>query len=136
MESSAAAEIVESLIQSLKEEPGQFSIELKVVGQSVSVTGGGIGQVITANGGATGSTTIGNKVVVDGSSVEISRGRANQAMTEQMQTLVGVLDKVAAQLRSGKPDKGIITSIMDSLGKTWVPPMVTAVINSAVALIK
>lgn len=136
MDSSTAAEIVESLIKSLKEEPGQFSIELKVVGQSVSVTGSGIGQVITANGGASGSTTIGNKVVVDGSSVEISRGRANQAMTEQMQTLVGVLDKVAAQLRSGKPDKGIINSIMDSLGKTWVPPMVTAVISSAVALIK
>ncbi|WP_416425386.1 hypothetical protein RAM80_06400 [Pseudomonas sp. App30] len=134
MEKSEAVSIIESLIHSLKTEPGQFNIELKVVGQTVSVTNGGIGQINAVTGGAAGSTTIGNKVVVDGSSVEIARARAGQALDAQMSGLVDALEKVAAEFRSEKPDKGVIQSVIKAIGESWVPPLITGVVKTVAGI--
>lgn len=130
MKNEAAALIVDALTKSLKECPDQFVIQMKVVGQAVSVTNGGIGQINSAYGGAPGSTAIGNKVVVDGSSVEIARGRANEAMTEQIKSLITALEQVSSELKKEKPNQGIIKGVLDTLAGSWVPPMVAAVISS------
>lgn len=134
MTNEASAQIVDALSKSLKEHPDQFVINMKVVGQAVSVTNGGIGQINSATGGASGSTAIGNKVVVDGSSVEIARGRADQAMNEQIGSLVAALDRISAELKKEKPDRGIIKGVIDALAGSWVPPMVAAVITSLPAM--
>lgn len=134
MDNQAAAKMIEAMVQSIKDHPNQFVIQLKVIGQAVSVTNGGIGQINSARGGAAGSTTIANKVVADGSSVEIARGRANDAMNEQMAALVASLGNVAQQLRSEKPDKGVIKGVLDSLAGSWVPPLIAAVISSLPAV--
>ncbi|MNV97614.1 hypothetical protein D3C71_1927590 [compost metagenome] len=100
----------------------------------MSATNGGIGQVISAVGGGPGSTTIGNKVVFDGGSIDIGRERAGQAMSEQMSQLVGALEQIANEFRTGKPDRGFVQSTIDALGQTWVPPMITAVVKTVVDL--
>jgi hypothetical protein len=60
-----AAELIETMIASIKTNPAQFNISVSVIGQSV-VSHGGIGMKVTAVGGGPGSTTIGNQVSMGG----------------------------------------------------------------------
>ena len=135
MENSAAAKVIEDMIQNLKQDPAQFSIQLKVIGQAISARSGGIGQINTAYGGGFGSSAIGNKVTMDGSTIEIGKRRADEAMQQQMSELVGALEKVASEFRAEKPDKGVIQSVVKSLGDSWVPTMITTVITSLASLL-
>ena len=134
MDHQSAARVIDGMVESLRNEPRQFSIELKVVGQQVSVTNGGIGQIISATGGGYKTTTIANKVSVDGSSVQLARGAGDQAMEEQVAALINALEHISDQFKSGNPDKGLIRNILGALGESWVPPMVSAVVTSLIAL--
>lgn len=129
MDSKEGAAIIDALAESIRSNPGQFVIQLKVVGQSF-VTNGGIGAVISATGGAAGSKTIGNQVRVDNSSVDISQGYAEQALNDQMAGLAEALAEISRQLTSANPDKGVIAGIVDSLKKSWVPTAITAVVST------
>lgn len=134
MDKDSASLILESIIESLRAEPNQFQINLKVVGQINSVTNGGIGQIITATGGAAGSTTIGNKVSVDSSTVEIARQRGSEAMHEQTGLLLSALENIADEIKKSSPNKSIINNILESLKDTWVPPIVSSVITALISL--
>lgn len=135
MNKDSASLILESIIESLRVEPNQFQITLKVIGQLNSVTNGGIGQIITATGGSAGSTTIGNKVSVDGSTVEIGRQRGAEAISEQTRTLIAALEVIARELKASSPNKSVITKILESLKDTWVPPVISSVVTSLISLI-
>ncbi|MFG0755386.1 hypothetical protein ACF8O8_21655 [Pseudomonas sp. TYF_14] len=134
MDHQSAARVIDGMVDSLRNEPCQFSIELKVVGHQVSVTNGGIGQIISATGGGYKTKTIANRVSVDGSSVQLARGAGDQAMEEQVAALIKALEQISDQFKSGNPDKGLIRNILGALGESWVPPMISAVVASLVAL--
>ncbi|QJC78914.1 hypothetical protein [Pseudomonas umsongensis] len=129
MDSKEGAAIIDALAESIRSNPGQFVIQLKVVGQSF-VTNGGIGAVISATGGAAGSTTIGNQVRVDGSSVDIAQGVADKAVVAQMNGLAEGLAEISRQLTSANPNKGLVAEILDSFKNSWVPTAITAVVST------
>jgi hypothetical protein len=129
METDEAIAILESLTQSLRDNPSQFNITISVTGQRIT-SHGGTGLSITAMGGGIGSTTIGQVVSLDGSQIEISQSRGQQAMNEQFNALLQTLNQIIGQLRGPSPDRGIITRLYESLRNTWVPGVITSVVGS------
>jgi hypothetical protein len=123
MTPTEAADLIESMVASLKTNPGQFNIAVNVIGQQ-AISHGGIGMQVTAVGGGPGSTTIGNQVSMNGAQVQIAQQRGLQAMEQQFGALVETLQSIAAQLRSPTPDRSFIRKTMDSLKNTWVPGVI------------
>jgi hypothetical protein len=129
MNAREGAEIVRAISDSLRANPAQFQMNITVTGQRVT-SHGGTGVRITAVGGGPGSTTIGQKVSLDGASIEISQARASEAMTQQLEALVDILDKIARELESPSPDKPMLERTYRSLVGTWVPGVITSVIGN------
>jgi hypothetical protein len=132
MEINEAVVILESLTQSLRDNPSQFHITVNVTGQKIT-SHGGTGLSITATGGGIGSTTIGQTVSLDGAGIEISQGRGKQAMNDQFNALIQTLTQIIDQLREPSPDRGIISRLYESLRNTWVPGVITSVVGSVLA---
>lgn len=130
MNKREVAEIIDSMIKSVRTNPNQFQIEINVTDQSVSNVSGGIGLSVSATGGGPGSTTIGQKVSMDGSQLRIAQKAGNDAMKQQIQTLIGSLSAMSNELKSQKPDKEKISKVCQSLKNTWVPSLITSVLAS------
>ena len=129
MEIEEAVSIIEEMIQSLKNNPNQFHINVNVTGQKIT-SHGGTGLSITATGGGPGSTTIGEIVSARGGDVRISQERGKQAKDAQFNALLQTLDKIARQLQSLSPDKNVISKLYDSLKNNWVPDIIVSIIGS------
>jgi len=129
MEIKEAITILESLTQSLIENPSQFHITVNVTGQKIT-SHGGTGLSITTTGGGIGSTTIGQVVSSDGSQIEISQKRGQQAKNDQFNTLLQTLTQIIDQLKEPSPDKGVISRLFESLKNTWVPGVIISVVGS------
>lgn len=129
MEIEEAVDIIEELIQSLKNNPSQFHISVNVIGQKIT-SHGGTGLSITATGGGPGSTTIGQKVSVGGADVRILQESGVQAMNAQFNALLQTLHKIAEQLQSSSPDRGAISGLYNSLKNTWIPEIIATIVGS------
>lgn len=132
MNKTEAVALIEAIINSIKQEPGQFYIEVNVTGQKIS-SSGGIGAIISATGGGLGSTTIGQSITMGGSQIEFARKAATQEMQQQTQALLTLLKEIVVELSHRSPDRSRIRSILDSLKKTWVPPLIVSLVAKAVA---
>ena len=130
MKKEDAAIIIDSMIQALKTDPGQFDIIVNITGQSFSASGGGIGAQITAIGGEAGSTTIGNQASINRGQIEITQRRVDAAMNEKMDALIQSLTSISDELKSSKTDYTRIESILSSIKGTWVPSIISSIIGS------
>lgn len=129
MEIEEAVSIIEEIIQSLKNNPNQFHISVMTTGQKVTSCGG-TGLKITATGGDSGSTTIGQKVSLNGSEIQISQDRSKQAIDVQFNALLQTLHEINEQLQTLAPDKNVISKLYDSLKNNWVPGIIISVVHS------
>jgi hypothetical protein len=132
VEPREAADIIQAISDSLRSDPHQFQISVRVSGQTIA-SHGGTGLSITASGGGPGSTTVGQMVSMGGAQIQIARHQADQAMTQQVAALIDSLDAIAAELRSPSPEKSRIERILDSLKDTWVPGLILGVLSNALS---
>ena len=132
MNPKEAADIAQTIADSLKSDPDQFSISVSVVGQQIT-SHGGVGLSITATGGEPGSRTIGQSISIDGGQMEILRGNADQAMKEQIAALARSIEGIAGELRHDAPDRSKIRQVLDSFTGTWVPGLIIGVLSNAVS---
>ncbi len=77
MEIEEAVSIIEEMIQSLKNNPNQFHININVTGQHIT-SHGGTGLSITTTGGGPGSTTIGEIVSARGGMFGFHKNAGNK----------------------------------------------------------
>ncbi len=122
-------EIIDQIIDSLRTNPGQFNIQVSVVGQQIS-SSGGIGLSVSAHGGGPGSTTVGQIVSVDGTQVSFAQRAASKAMDQQVLALIQTLTEIRTQLASGSPDKSKVRRLYESLRDTWVPSLITSILGN------
>jgi hypothetical protein len=135
MNRTEAAKVIDEIINSLKDNPSQFQLQLSInaIGQQVT-SHGGTGMNISVTGGGPGSTTIGNEVLVDStSSVKIAQQRGVQAMNEQFTALLTTLNTISDQLKTHAPDKSLIQRLTASLKNTWVPGVIVGVVSNVVS---
>lgn len=137
MENREAAQIIRELAQSVKTQPAQFNITVNAsaVGQRV-VSNGGIGMVVSATGGAAGSTVIGNKVSVSSVDLEFAKGAAKTGIDQQLHGLVEVLEEIAKNIESARPDKSYIAKLIESITDKWVPAMIPAVVTAVTGFLR
>lgn len=129
MQNHEAAELIEAIAKSLRTDPAQFHISVRVVGQQVT-SYGGTGMSISVTGGAAGSRTVGNQVSMDGASVQIAHGQANVAVQEQIAALCAQLEQISAELRKPNPDRSALQAAYDALKGTWVPGVIIGVLGN------
>lgn len=129
MTSIEAAEVIEAMIASFRDNPAQFTIEINMIGMQATNTGG-IGFATTAIGGGPGSTTIGNQVTV-GHNANIEF-RAKQAFDQQGNAMLQTLHAIATELRKPQPDRSAIQRLRDSMKNTWVPGVIVGVVGNVV----
>jgi len=132
MEIHEAAEIIETIARSVKEEPSQFHFEINVTGTRATAIGGGTGLSVHAIGGAPGSKTIGFQSSIGSSDVEIAHKAANAAIQKEMLALAEELSNLASELRLTTPNKTRINQILNSLKQGWVPNMITSIVANII----
>jgi len=132
MDKKDAIELIEAIINSIEQEPAQFYIEVSVIGQQIS-SSGGIGLQISATGGGPGSTTIGQSVSTGNAQLKFAHKTAIQGMEQQTQALLSALRSIVAELNNPSPKKSKIRGILDSLKESWVPPLIVSLVTTAVA---
>jgi hypothetical protein len=132
MHAKEAAEIAQIIAESLKSDPAQFHISVRLIGQQIT-SHGGTGLTITATGGASGSRTIGQQISMQGGHIEVARGQVDQAMRDQITSLAHSIEGIAAELRSDIPDKPKIKQALDSLTGTWMPGLIIGILSNAVS---
>jgi len=129
MEAKEAAAVIDSMIKSLKESPGQFNIEVNVTGLLVNASKGSTGLIVSAVGGGPGSTTTGMNASISSPQIDISQKRGTDVMNSQMQLLIDSLSTLSNELKSTKPEKGKIKTILQSLKESWVPHLIINVLS-------
>ena len=132
MTTQEAAQIIETIINSLKENPRQFhiSISMNIIGASGTAHGGGIGMQGIAHGGGIGIYASAN---VNDAKIKIANQKGAAAMDGQYQALIDHLSSMAQELRSDSPDKSKLTSMYESLKGTWVPSVITSVVSDLIS---
>ena len=127
-----AAQVVESIVESLKNNPNQFHFNVHVSATGMkAVSHGGIGAIGIAQGGGTG---IHATVSMNDADVNIAQQKADAAINEQCQSLLNALSELAQELRAEKPDQSKVKRIYESLKNTWVPDVITSVVGNLITL--
>lgn len=135
MEIHEAAEIIEAIARSVKENPSQFHFELNITGTRATAIGGGTGLSVQAIGGGPGSKTIGFQSTISSPDIEIAQKTANTATQKEMLALAEALNNLASELRLTTPNKKRITEILDSLKQSWVPNTITSIVANIITKI-
>ena len=125
-------EIVEKMIQSLKENPNQFhvGINISATGLKVESTGRSTGIKSTVYGG----TGISATAEAGKGDIEIAQGIANQEFKKRLDKLIESLERIKTEAQKDKPDKNRIKSLRDEL-KPYGPAIVGAVLNKLLDLV-
>jgi hypothetical protein len=132
MEAYEAAELIEAIARSVRENPGQFHFDITVTGTKATAIGGGTGLSVQAVGSEAGSTTIGFQSSVGPANIEIAQRTANAAIQQEMSALVQTLNNLVSELRSKNPDKKRIDTILASLKQSWIPNVIASVVANII----
>ena len=129
MNTTEAADIIDSISSDICTNPAQFHIHINITGQQIT-TSGGIGLNLNVTGGGPGSNTIGQQVSLKNPDIQMLKQRGEQAFDEQLNALVVSLQELSEQLRKSTPNRSRIKQLCDSLTNTWVPSVISgAVVN-------
>lgn len=125
-------EIVEKMIQSLKENPNQFHVNINIstTGLRVESSGGSTGISSTVYGG----TGISARAEAGKGDIEITQGIANHEFKKRLDKLIESLEKIKTEVKREKPDKNRIRSLVDEL-RPYGPAIVGAVLNKILDLV-
>jgi hypothetical protein len=128
MDKESATGLINAVIQSIKQNPGQFQFNLNIIGTNVVNSAPGIGLNVNATGGGAGSTTIGYQSKLNSPQIKISQKEADDKIKQQMSKLTANLEAILEEMNKTKPDKSKIRIIFSSLSEKWVPGLITSVV--------
>jgi hypothetical protein len=134
MNTQEAANILETIIKSISSNPSQFqfTVNVNMTGFSATAHGGGIGAVGISQGGGIG---IQASASIDDTKIQIAQMKAENAINQEVQTLIDALSEMARELRSVSPNKSKLISIYESLKGKWIPGVITSVVGNLISSI-
>ncbi len=129
MNGEVAAKIIDDIVTSLRTNPNQFKLDVKVniSGSSATAHGGGIDAVGTAQ---VGRCDIYSSATIN---IQIAQKNAEGVFSQEMTTLQNTLAELAKEIRSKSPNEAKVRSIYNSLKGTWVPGVITSVIGNIIS---
>jgi len=122
--------IVESITQSLKENPNQFHVNIDISALRVTSSGRSTGISSTVYRG----TGINVRAEVGKGDIKIAQGIANQEFKKRLDKLVESLEKIKTEAKKDKPDKNRMRGLIDGL-KPYGVAIVGAVLSKLLDLL-
>lgn len=89
---------IDAAIDSLREQPNQFTLNVMAVGAMGTASGGGTGIKVEVHGGGPGSETTGMVARADGTQVTIAQRTADAALKQEAERAVNLLTDIRAAL--------------------------------------
>jgi hypothetical protein len=132
MKAQEAAQIIDTITNALKENPNQFNLSINMSGFSSHVTGGGIGAIGIADQGGCG---IHATVYMENSNMNIINEKANEKLNEEITNLLNQLASISKELKNDDLNKSKIYTIYEKLKNTWVPGVITSVIDNLLTMV-
>jgi len=136
MNASQAAQLVETIAESLRGDPTQFYYDVNVtqIGTSITQRGPGTGLSVTVTGGGIGPT-IGYVSSVQGSDVKVEAIRRDfdAKIEHEVKHIIEILDEIASGLKSSSPDQGRLNRLLGQLKSTVLVPALQAIVAAVVA---
>ena len=132
MQATEAAQVIDEMIKSLRANPGQFNINVRVVtAGAVGIGGsGGPGIVGIAQGGGVGvSASAGAPSQM---TVEIARQQGQRELSAQLGQMLTTLEEIRNELLQPKPSKSRIQNFLDSLSSKWLPEAIISVVTKLI----
>jgi hypothetical protein len=129
-----AAKIVEAVLTSMRQNPGQFNFHVNVTTVGAMGVGGpgGHGIVAVANGpGSVGFSA--SSSAPTQMQIQIAEQRANQELNAQFAQIQAVLEAMLAELNAQTLDRAKADSFLGQLKATWLPNVLGGVISTAIA---
>lgn len=123
---------IDAAIQSLKEQPNQFSLTVMAVGAVGISSGGGTGIRVEAHGGGPGSQTTGLVATASDAQINIVQTKADEKLKQEADKAVKLLSEIKTLIQTPKPDQSTISSKLSDLAKTYVAPVLTSVITALI----
>lgn len=133
MKKEEAITIIQSMIDSLTNNPNQFTFTVNITGTQVTSTGGGTGLNIVVTGGGVGSKTVGFQSTVNGNNIDIAQGQANAKIQNDLTQIISILKSIKDGLLNDK-SKSDMENLYHSLKNTWLPGIATSVIGNILFL--
>jgi hypothetical protein len=130
-----AVAAIDATIQSLKEQPNQFTLSVTVTGVVANASApGSTGLSVQVQGGGIGSQTTGLSVTTSSGQVQIAQAAADEAMRKQSEQAIKLLTEIKSLLEKpkAKVDKPTIMARLAEFGKTYVAPALKTVIETLV----
>jgi hypothetical protein len=129
----AAIAAIDEAIKSLSNKPNQFSLLVKSTGLSVVQSGsGGTGMNVTVTGGGPGSKTTGLNVSMDGHDIQIVQQAATQALSEESQKAIQILQDLKKALSEETVESEEVDSLLAKLRETYVPVIISSIITKLI----
>jgi len=126
-----AAQVIESIVDSLKRNPDQFQFNVKVsvTGMTAISHNGGVGAIGIAQGGGTGIRATAS---MNDAQIQIAQRKADAAISEEYQSLLNSLSEIAQELKTELPDQSKVKRIYESLKGKWIPGVITSVVGNLI----
>ena len=123
---------LDAAIQSLKEQPSQFHLSVTAIGAMGVASGSGTGIRVEARGGQAGSQTTGLVASASSGDITIAQARATERLKEEADKAIKLLSEIKVLAQAPKPDQPTLTSKLSELAKTYVAPVLTAVVTALI----
>jgi len=134
MNQTEATSIIQAIVDSIKSDPGQFHLEIKIIGTTVNNTGEGPALYVNAKGGEPGSNTIGFQSSVTGANIQIAHKSADEKKQQEMAWLVNQLQTMINEPKSQSPNHDRLCKVYRSFINTWVPGVIISVIGHTLTM--
>ena len=133
MKAKEAAEVIDGIIQSLRDNPAQFNIAVNTsVAGAVGVGGpGGPGIVGVAQGGGVGFMGVAS--APSQVQIDIAQGRAKEELTQEFERCLAVLEQIRDEILKKTPSKSRLEKLVDSLKEKWLPNVIAATVAQLIA---
>jgi len=138
MNQQESVAIIQTLIQSLSENPTQFNVRFstKVIGTNFSATNGGTGANISVSG--QGNTGLVSRVsTADTNSVEIERianGAVDERLNSELNACLGLMQDLIGKIESGSLTDGDKQGYIQKFKESWLPNIVVSMISLAIGM--
>jgi hypothetical protein len=124
--------IVERIIQSLRDKPDQFHVNINIVATGLKVESSGMSTGVSST--VYGGTGISAKAEGGKQDVTLTQGIADQEFRKKLGKSIESLEKIVMEAKKDKPDKKRLQSLIDEL-KPYGPAIVEAVLSKLLDLL-
>ncbi len=132
MTHNEAASLIETMLNSMKQNPAQFNFNVSVttVGAMGIGGSGGHGIVGIANGPGVGVYASASSPTA--AQIEIAQQSANSELNAQFQVIQSVLENIVSELRFQTISAQKKETFLAQLKKTWLPNVLVTLISSII----